>query len=83
MTVTTILTEDQTSHFIPCLIKENHSRRPWSISFNDFAVRDSGMLALLVGDNHIKFAVFFHDVDALDINFAELLFAALQCESGE
>ena len=41
------------------------------------------MLALLVGNNHIEFAVLFDDVYALDIDFSELLLAALHCESGE
>src|SRR5688500_9078632 len=72
---------DQTAHFIPQVIEENDSRRARSLSLDDFAIDDAGMLAFLIRNHHPEFTVLFDDVDALDIYLLKLLLSTLQRES--
>src|SRR5436190_19119230 len=48
MSLTTVLTENQSTHFVAEMIEENHPRRSRPAALNDFSVDDARMLTLLV-----------------------------------
>src|SRR5436190_23887247 len=72
--VTAILIKYESAGFIPAMIEEDHSRRSAVWPGDDFSLDHSWMLAFPIGDNHSELAVFFDDVDALNINLLKLLF---------
>ena len=81
MSVATVVTKNETTHFVAQMIEEDHPGRTRSVSLNGFSVNDARMLAFLVGNNHPELAVLFHDVDALNIYLLKLLLSTLQRKS--
>lgn len=74
LTFAVITGKNQAADFVASFAEENHSRRSFSFAFFViFAVHRAGMLTRCIGNDHFQLTVFFDNIDALDIDFAELL----------